>query len=432
MLVIYLLSALLNDLSPRDKFGHGLIGVSALTFDAHTHRLWKDNEFAVKEIEQQRLCRDGSMPQLEKIEPKGELTMYEFACDKGSQRNTSLGTRGLYERQSAPICTTSCSQECYRPADYIPDPADCRSIADELKSRNDSLPIGAGVVQAIRRNTCMYMLANQGETALSFCGWALGSIGESIATNCGAGQANPAKGGICSNSEFYVTVVRTPNKPVSSSSDSSSSTSGGHPDSTANASVSSPTSTSSSNARLRDRDTMNIAAIIMGAIGGVTIFVLVVILFIHRARRFATLQSKKGDLYLLPEPQPASFQNCEPSKIPSRSMSPTHATLQKSPSVWREESGIPVIPSEDTTGSISLDISTAESQSLEGTQLPGITGPAPRVEALIAAAAPPEMSQEHINLLAANFVSLVRGRQVLDEEMGENGENAMQQPPPYQ
>lgn len=64
------------------------------------------------------------------------------------------------------------------------------------------------------------------------------------------------------------------------------------------------------------------------------------------------------------------------------------------------------------------------------------------MEALIAAAAPPNMSQEQLDILAANFVSLVRGRgpqgHSEDEEDDEfglsrySGEDQLRQPPPYQ
>jgi hypothetical protein len=47
--------------------------------------------------------------------------------------------------------------------------------------------------------------------------------------------------------------------------------------------------------------------------------------------------------------------------------------------------------------------------------------------ALIAAAAPPDMSQEQINRLAENFVSLVRGRQAEYDDLDEDARN----PPPY-
>ncbi|KAG8822982.1 hypothetical protein FRC18_010857 [Serendipita sp. 400] len=51
-------------------------------------------------------------------------------------------------------------------------------------------------------------------------------------------------------------------------------------------------------------------------------------------------------------------------------------------------------------------------------------------EALIAAAAPANMSRDQIHQLTANFVSLVRGRNPQDEADYE--EESVREPPPYQ
>ncbi|KAG8813952.1 hypothetical protein FRC17_001363, partial [Serendipita sp. 399] len=59
--------------------------------------------------------------------------------------------------------------------------------------------------------------------------------------------------------------------------------------------------------------------------------------------------------------------------------------------------------------------------------------PHPRsTEALIAAAAPPNMSRDQIDQLTANFVSLVRGRHPQYEDDSHEDDESGQEPPPYQ
>ncbi|KAG8804873.1 hypothetical protein FRC17_005879 [Serendipita sp. 399] len=53
-------------------------------------------------------------------------------------------------------------------------------------------------------------------------------------------------------------------------------------------------------------------------------------------------------------------------------------------------------------------------------------------EALIAAAAPRNMSREQINELAANLVSLIRGRDPRNEGTDYEDDESLQEPPPYQ
>ncbi|KAG8829020.1 hypothetical protein FRC17_007196 [Serendipita sp. 399] len=53
-------------------------------------------------------------------------------------------------------------------------------------------------------------------------------------------------------------------------------------------------------------------------------------------------------------------------------------------------------------------------------------------EALIAAAAPPNMSRDQIDQLTANFVSLVRGRHPQYEDESHEDDESGQEPPPYQ
>ena len=66
--------------SLTDGIGYRSIGVNALTLNAHESRLWEENSSMIHGIAQQRLCRDGSAPKLERIQLDGELTTYELRC----------------------------------------------------------------------------------------------------------------------------------------------------------------------------------------------------------------------------------------------------------------------------------------------------------------------------------------------------------------
>ncbi|CAG7847499.1 SubName: Full=Uncharacterized protein {ECO:0000313/EMBL:CCA72304.1} [Serendipita indica DSM 11827] len=127
-----------------------LVGVSALTLDTRTSRLWEENSGMIHEIAQQRLCRDGTSPKLERIELDGELTTYKLQCEESSWRNASMDVGELYKRQSTALCTTSCSQNCYHPADYNPDPKDCGNITSILRSRNSNWDVSVGGTNVVQ------------------------------------------------------------------------------------------------------------------------------------------------------------------------------------------------------------------------------------------------------------------------------------------
>src|SRR4051794_36149897 len=118
MLAVYIatLTLLFASRSLTERFGlYRSVGVNALSLDTRASQLWEENSSMMHGIAQQRLCRDGSVPRLERIQLDGELTTYELQCDEASWRNTSMDTGELYKRQSTALCTTGCSQNCYHP-----------------------------------------------------------------------------------------------------------------------------------------------------------------------------------------------------------------------------------------------------------------------------------------------------------------------------
>lgn len=489
-----------------------LVGVSALTLDTRTSRLWEENSGMIHEIAQQRLCRDGTSPKLERIELDGELTTYKLQCEESSWRNASMDVGELYKRQSTALCTTSCSQNCYHPADYNPDPKDCGNITSILRSRNSNWDVSVGGTNVVQWRTCIYTFSNQAHNTINFCDSAWASIGDSIAWTCGRWLSDPAKGGICSNSNFFVTAVRTPNMPgpsytvsfstagytelnpsseppsSSSSSVSSSSQSSGSilstggtsgntvsglstisqstvsyetlndlpggvvgASTTAHEGSSSPTSGSAQSNDTKKTDT---PAIIGGTIAAIAAIALLLAVFfiIRRAKRYREIRSQRGQSYPpssdITFSRPTSYgANPDPFRIPNGSVvkmgigahgekammsrdfgstSTSYATSQRTLSTRREQRS----PRSDVLQLTERDPPGPHHQSPEDTLPP----PAPTVEALIAAAAPLEMSRQQIDLLAANFVSLVRGRQPLGEEPQEDEEDGSEarQPPPYQ
>ena len=93
--------------------GYRSVGVNALTLNANESRLWEENSSMIHGIAQQRLCKDGSAPTLERIQLDGELTTYELRCDDRSWRNASTDAVDLHKRQTTYLCTTSCTHDCY-------------------------------------------------------------------------------------------------------------------------------------------------------------------------------------------------------------------------------------------------------------------------------------------------------------------------------
>ncbi|CCA72302.1 hypothetical protein PIIN_06236 [Serendipita indica DSM 11827] len=514
MIVFYIVSLVFIFVSRSltDGFGLRLVGVSAFALDTRTSRIWEENSGMIQEIAQQRLCEDGTAPKLAKIQLDGELTTYELQCNEGSWRNTSMEAGELYKRQATTLCTTSCTQDCFHPADYNPDPKDCKNITANLRARKSTWNVSVGGTKVIQWKTCIYTFTNKARSTLNFCDTAWASIGDSIAWTCGRWLPDPAKGGICSHSNFDVTAVRTPNMPgpsytisfstvgytalnpsSSSSSSSSSSTSststsstpspsslqlsgstngteatngvstsessttsqsassyeiidGFVADSTAGSGSTPETSSSStsSNAQSGDRTRTHTAEIIGGTIGGIAVvaFLIAAFFIVCRLKRH---EKMRKDLYLpspyASSPRPASsVANSEPFRIPASTvfmmeldaqnekaeLAREYGTLQRGEETWA-----PVAPSDLDSSTVSEE-SVVEHHSPEGVPRPAAA--ARTVEAILVAAAPPGMSREQINLFAANFASLVRGRQQPGEEPqdeGDRGASEIRQPPPY-
>ncbi|CAG7847500.1 SubName: Full=Uncharacterized protein {ECO:0000313/EMBL:CCA72303.1} [Serendipita indica DSM 11827] len=414
----------------------------------------------------QSLCIDGSRPKLMNVQLDGGLKTYELRCDDASWTNTSIDSRGLDKRQAAAMCGTACNSHCYFPADYNPEPGDCARIAENLRTRQSSWNVPIGGTNVVEFNTCIFTFTNQGRSAMSYCDADWSVIGNSLATTCVSWGANPAKGGICTNSNFYIKAIRTENMPMlpssgappsslastsppSSSSPSSSPLSSSQPSgSTTNTRTTTDTGISRSTAvsyetpggfsdglvetnslvpsgsisastgssqSHRPRN-IDIAAIVGGTIGGVAgvAFLLGVFFIFRRVRSYEELQSLQVDSYPVSHSRP-TFTNSD-ATIPT-----SDAPMVEIDSASR---GSALMPCEFG--------STPSQQKPVKTALPGVEVPAPTVEALIAAAALPGMSREQIDLFAANFVSLVRGRQVLDEEPEDEVASEIRQPPPYQ
>ena len=203
---------------------------------------------------------------------------------------------------------------------------------------------------------------------------------------------------------------------------------------------------SNGNAQPNDAKKTNIAAIVGGTIGGIAVVLLLVaaFFFMRRARNYEEMQSEKGD----PHPpssdmtsRSSSSMNPDPFRIPASSVfmigldagNEKVALSREFGSSSASHSTSQTMPRSDTSGSVITDSATGEHYSSEDVPHPGAAGPAP-IEALIAAAAPPEMSREQINLLAANFVSLVRGRRPQEESQEDESASEIQEqePPPYQ
>ena len=219
----------------------------------------------------------------------------------------------------------------------------------------------------------------------------------------------------------------------------------------------SSSSTSIGTTQSPDARKMDTAAIIGGTVGGIAAvaFLLTAFFMVRRAKHYKEIQSGRVDQYASSTHVTSSKPTSTSSK-PDPLMTPVssalidaqddkiilsygfistlaaHTASQGPLSVRREQPATPAAQ-RVLTGSVTINPLVTEHHSLEDSPPQDAAVSPPTVEALIAAAAPPEMSQEQINLLAANFMSLMRGDQPRgDRNQGDEGANEIRQPPPYQ
>ncbi|CAG8587241.1 10175_t:CDS:2, partial [Acaulospora colombiana] len=347
--------------------------------------------------------------------------------------------------------------------------------------------VAVGETKVVQWETCIYTFTNQAHNILNFCDTAWAQIGDGIAWTCGRWLDDPAKGGICTRTEFYVEAVRTPNMPGPSytlvhSTDSAVNLNTGSQTSTTSGRTTSSTTTSSSVftdstttatqslpslnlstvsiETLSDIPTISIAqgnstgnlspdigdqtndqsakkpetaAIIGGVVGGIAFLALIVafvLLYRRLKRREKAYQMQHGSSAFLPPPMGRNSRSTDPAWSISSQMYPMEKRRPPPDSDNNSVYQIPDTPSQSVTpagvtpeGSAtnprsSSDYMTSNIPDTVAQNTPSPSAqPHPRsTHALIAAAAPPNMSQQQIDQLAANFVSLVRGRQADYEE----------------
>ncbi|PVG02060.1 hypothetical protein CPB86DRAFT_805099 [Serendipita vermifera] len=475
-----------------------LLKAKGFELDAHTNRIWQSNRDVIDEIAYNRPCRDGRSPILTNIQSESGLTTYSLQCEDVAFRNASMN--GQFEkRQTTTLCSASCNRVCYHPADYNPDPKDCSQITSTLNSRNSRWNVAVGETKVVQWETCIYTFTNQAHNTLNFCDTAWAQIGDGIAWTCGRWLDDPAKGGICTRTEFYVEAVRTPNMPgpsytlvhstdtvdnlntgstqttsTSTRTTSSSSSSTISTDSTSTATLSLPSVNLStvSIETLSNIPTISIPqlnstgtdlspnvgdqtddhsakkpepAVIIGSVVGSLAFLALIIAFIllyqRLKRREKAYQMQHGSSAFLPPPMGRNSQSTEPGWSTSSEMYPMEKRRPPLESVNSSVYQIPDTPPQTVTpAAVSREDSATQPRSsseyttsntpdtIAQNSASPIAPPHPRsTQALIAAAAPPDMSQQQIEQLAANFVSLVRGRQTEYEDLDDD----VRQPPPY-
>lgn len=163
---------------------------------------------------------------------------------------------------------------------------------------------------------------------------------------------------------------------------------------------------------------VNTAAIVGGTIGGLAFLVLIValVLVYRRLKQQRVEHGLVSATEYSEEPYPRHL----PWGIPTRNY-----TSEK-----RGEQIIPPVASGDTSQNTRSPPQSNTSGSVISAANPGQATFHPRsTEALIAAAAPPNMSREQIDQLTANFVSLVRGRYPQSEFVGSDA--PIEPPPTY-
>lgn len=461
--------------------------VLGLELDAHLSAIWERNSEVIHDIAQKRACKDGRVPILTGLTSDEEgVTSYRLECEHSLEEAKRDGG-ALERRQTQTLCTSTCNRTCYHPADYNPDPKDCSKITESLRSGGGTFDVSVGGIQVSQYNTCIYTFTNQAHTTLNFCNSAWASIGDGIAWTCGRWLDDPAKGGICSATPFYVEAVRTPNMPGPSYTISFSTQAITRLDSVTSATPASSTSTSQSSSgtvssisttsasgtssipgpmtylnvsgvviqtisedasmTLGQPDGNNVqgnsaqinvggspsnkqpdtAAAIGGAVGGVAFLALliaVVLLYRRRRRQRAIVNDNSSAAFMTP------MEHQQPWSIPASVTSSEKRQRNHSPPRFE-----PSFISPQTTGTPidhSIPMDHSDFSSSVASQGPAYAYPAPHprsTQALIAAAAPPNMSREQIDLLANNFISLVTGRRPQDA-MTEDGDGS--ELPPYQ